>query len=517
VVTKREAARLRADGSLYVSFQGDGAGADNHSVDVSSRDAALAIEVAQLGTAPFEMLEAGAYWGAYRPVLAALQQAAVDGGELPMEESLLRCASCDTAPSYVAKGMASYDVRPIFNETDQTLSKTVDVTGHWEDAEGSSLDKYQLQAAKALLTRRLALVQGPPGTGKTFIGLMVVRTLLRNTALWSAEGMAAQAAALAMAEAAAAQAAAQAALAPRLALAEGRSAPAAGSTDRRMKAALDAAERMQKRAADRATAAGSGGAEGGKRAADAADDAPPAKTARTDGSSPAPAEPLAPLSLEGLTGKSLGAEEEEETSRETLLSPTAAAATGRPDDAQGWLKHRIQRQQKMDQDAAEQSASARAVGAAEAELSEAGDPSDYPSDVPDETAVRAVAKAAGAPSALSRAALAASAVSGEAAGKQSPPILVLCHTNHALDQFLEGILLFEPRVVRVGGRSQSETLKAYNLTALLTERRAERTHAEKSVMANVRQSDIITYLSTCHLSLSKYIYIYKYMSIYRYI
>ena len=39
--------------------------------------------MAKLGSAPLSMLEAGAYWGAYRPVLAALQQAAVDGGERP--------------------------------------------------------------------------------------------------------------------------------------------------------------------------------------------------------------------------------------------------------------------------------------------------------------------------------------------------------------------------------------------------------------------------------------------------
>ena len=44
----------------------------------------------------------------------------------------------------------------------------------------------------------------------------------------------------------------------------------------------------------------------------------------------------------------------------------------------------------------------------------------------------------------------------DAARGSAPPILVLCQTNHALDQFLEGILEFEPRVVRIGGRSQSE-------------------------------------------------------------
>lgn len=36
------------------------------------------------------------------------------------------------------------------------------------------------------------------------------------------------------------------------------------------------------------------------------------------------------------------------------------------------------------------------------------------------------------------------------------PILVVCYTNHALDQFLEGIYSFEPNLIRIGSRSRSE-------------------------------------------------------------
>ncbi|GJJ72232.1 helicase required for RNAi-mediated heterochromatin assembly 1 [Entomortierella parvispora] len=35
------------------------------------------------------------------------------------------------------------------------------------------------------------------------------------------------------------------------------------------------------------------------------------------------------------------------------------------------------------------------------------------------------------------------------------PIVVICQTNHALDQFLEGIMTFESKVVRIGSRSKS--------------------------------------------------------------
>lgn len=44
------------------------------------------------------------------------------------------------------------------------------------------------------------------------------------------------------------------------------------------------------------------------------------------------------------------------------------------------------------------------------------------------------------------------------------PMLIVCYTNHALDQFLEGIIEFyKGDVLRVGGRSTSEVLKNYNL------------------------------------------------------
>ena len=48
--------------------------------------------------------------------------------------------------------------------------------------------------------------------------------------------------------------------------------------------------------------------------------------------------------------------------------------------------------------------------------------------------------------------------------KIGSPILVVCYTNHALDQFLEGIVEFMPdRICRIGSRSKSELLENYNL------------------------------------------------------
>ena len=53
------------------------------------------------------------------------------------------------------------------------------------------------------------------------------------------------------------------------------------------------------------------------------------------------------------------------------------------------------------------------------------------------------------------------------AGDDQKPILVVCYTNHALDQFIEGITTFhQDGIVRVGGRSRSELLQKYNLRNL---------------------------------------------------
>ncbi|XP_010177906.1 PREDICTED: NFX1-type zinc finger-containing protein 1, partial [Mesitornis unicolor] len=50
---------------------------------------------------------------------------------------------------------------------------------------------------------------------------------------------------------------------------------------------------------------------------------------------------------------------------------------------------------------------------------------------------------------------------------QKSPILIVCYTNHALDQFLEGIYAFQKHgMVRVGGRSSSEVLKQFTLWEL---------------------------------------------------
>ena len=60
--------------------------------------------------------------------------------------------------------------------------------------------------------------------------------------------------------------------------------------------------------------------------------------------------------------------------------------------------------------------------------------------------------------------------------EKESPIVVMCLTNHALDQFLEGILAVfdqeegkcrKPKIVRVGGRSKSEVIQNLNITKVV--------------------------------------------------
>ncbi|XP_069477992.1 NFX1-type zinc finger-containing protein 1-like isoform X2 [Ambystoma mexicanum] len=55
--------------------------------------------------------------------------------------------------------------------------------------------------------------------------------------------------------------------------------------------------------------------------------------------------------------------------------------------------------------------------------------------------------------------------------KKRSPILVVCYTNHALDQFLEGILKFnQTGVVRIGGRIKNKKMEKYSLKNIRKER-----------------------------------------------
>lgn len=46
------------------------------------------------------------------------------------------------------------------------------------------------------------------------------------------------------------------------------------------------------------------------------------------------------------------------------------------------------------------------------------------------------------------------------------PILIVCYTNHALDQFLEGLITTTKQIIRVGGQSKNEQLERFNIKTM---------------------------------------------------
>jgi len=70
------------------------------------------------------------------------------------------------------------------------------------------------------------------------------------------------------------------------------------------------------------------------------------------------------------------------------------------------------------------------------------------------------------------------------------PMLVVCYTNHALDQFLEGIFRFCERIARIGSRSKSEAMKARNLKELVSEVPASREYLHARRGLNERRDKL---------------------------
>lgn len=76
------------------------------------------------------------------------------------------------------------------------------------------------------------------------------------------------------------------------------------------------------------------------------------------------------------------------------------------------------------------------------------------------------------------------------------PIVVVCYTNHALDQFMEGIIHFTDNVVRIGGQSKSEIINKYNLKNIYSKQKFNTTNSGLKNIGNRLSKNIkgITYL-----------------------
>lgn len=72
------------------------------------------------------------------------------------------------------------------------------------------------------------------------------------------------------------------------------------------------------------------------------------------------------------------------------------------------------------------------------------------------------------------------------------PIIVVCYTNHALDQFIEGILSFTKKVVRIGS-SKSEIIEKYNIKKIRSNKKSSKTDAKwlekRCIMKEIKYFD----------------------------
>ena len=166
----------------------------------------------------YKMIETSGLFEAFRHVLRALQSMK---DTLPFEDYILRCRSDIEVPKYLRdKADVKFNLTPlledtvcivenklgIHNDSDLTadrvriardlrpsvrtmsthFARSVDIMDYnsWPSYEQLKLDESQFRALQTSLTKELAIIQGPPGTGKSFIGLQIVKILLKNQHAW---------------------------------------------------------------------------------------------------------------------------------------------------------------------------------------------------------------------------------------------------------------------------------------------------------------------------------------------
>lgn len=123
--------------------------------------------------ADYIMVECSTYFEPYYHVLKSLQSKSVEN--FPMERYIIHVDPQMLCPKYLSEAeeykIDKYKV-PIFDRY------------KWPTAKELELDSTQYKAFQAGLMNEFAIIQGPPGTGKTYLGLKIVKTLIRNKEYW---------------------------------------------------------------------------------------------------------------------------------------------------------------------------------------------------------------------------------------------------------------------------------------------------------------------------------------------
>lgn len=99
---------------------------------------------------------------------------------------------------------------------------------------------------------------------------------------------------------------------------------------------------------------------------------------------------------------------------------------------------------------------------------------------------------------------------------EGTPILIICYTNHALDQFLEGILEVTNNIVRLGSQSKSKILEPYNLNSMRGRIKSKYSRLYGSKRSELEliiksMSDIQTEIEKCEKEVLSYKSIKKYL------
>ncbi|KAL4705941.1 hypothetical protein ACJJTC_017523 [Scirpophaga incertulas] len=92
---------------------------------------------------------------------------------------------------------------------------------------------------------------------------------------------------------------------------------------------------------------------------------------------------------------------------------------------------------------------------------------------------------------------------------EGTPMLIICYTNHALDQFLEGILGVTKNVVRLGSQSKSKILESYTLHNLRSKIKCKYSHIYGSKRAELEtmykeMTNLQTEIEKCEKEIVQY-------------
>ncbi|XP_073534615.1 NFX1-type zinc finger-containing protein 1-like isoform X2 [Phyllobates terribilis] len=147
----------------------------------------------------FVMAETTAYFEAYCHTLQGLKE--MKESDVPFQNYIVRCETMMSPPTYLLHNDSSFtlseqehktcsdssDEETYCNiNTNETIKPEFNVLDFesWPTKEEFEFDESQFEAFQKSLTSELSIIQGPPGTGKTYVGLKIVRALLKNGKVW---------------------------------------------------------------------------------------------------------------------------------------------------------------------------------------------------------------------------------------------------------------------------------------------------------------------------------------------